>query len=211
MGKAKAATKVAETAETPKPDRYSGRLRFAGGSVSDDFCNIVLNQAIAATWRKHSDADERNRLETMVIAAMSGMEPQDELEGMLVSQLVSVHNSAMERYRRAMISDQTFEGRRENLSQANKLSRTYAVLVEALDRHRGKGQQHVTVEHVHVHRGGQAIVGNVTPPGGGDANKFEEQAHAPSGITYEPGTPMRCPDPERQPVPVASGAGAEAL
>ena len=35
---------------------------------------------------------------------------------------------------------------RENLSQANKLSRTYAVLLDALNRHRGKGQQKVTVE-----------------------------------------------------------------
>jgi hypothetical protein len=30
--------------------------------------------------------------------------------------------------------EQTFEGRRENLSQANKLSRTYAVLLQAADR-----------------------------------------------------------------------------
>ena len=28
---------------------------------------------------------------------------------------------------------------RENLSQANKLSRTYAVLLDALNHHRGKG------------------------------------------------------------------------
>jgi hypothetical protein len=43
-----------------------------------------------------------------------------------------------------MIGEQTFEGRRENLSQANQLSRTYAVLLDALNRHRGKGQQKVT-------------------------------------------------------------------
>src|SRR4030088_2918743 len=67
----------------------------------------------------------------------------------------------MENYPSGMIGEQTFEGRRENLSQANKLSRTYAVLLEALNRHRGKGQQKVTVEHVHVHSGGQAIVGAV--------------------------------------------------
>ena len=42
----------------------------------------------------------------------------------------------------------TFEGRRESLAQANKLSRTYAILLDALNRHRGKGQQKVTVEHV---------------------------------------------------------------
>jgi hypothetical protein len=44
-----------------------------------------------------------------------------------------------------MIGEQTFEGRRESLAQANKLSRTYATLLEALNRHRGKGQQKVTV------------------------------------------------------------------
>jgi hypothetical protein len=34
------------------------------------------------------------------------------------------------------------------------------------NRHRGKGQQKVTVEHDHVHSGGQAVVGLVEPPGG---------------------------------------------
>ena len=67
-----------------------------------------------------------------------------------------------------MLGEQNFEGRRENLSQANKLSRTYAALIEALNHHRGKGQQKVTVEHVHVHSGGQAVVGAVGGPGGGD-------------------------------------------
>jgi hypothetical protein len=68
-----------------------------------------------------------------------------------------------------MIGEQTLEGRRDNLNQANKLSRTYATLIDALNRHRGKGgQQKVTVEHVHVHAGGQAVVGVVESPGGGD-------------------------------------------
>jgi hypothetical protein len=70
-----------------------------------------------------------------------------------------------------------FEGRRENLNQVNKLSRTYAAILEALNRHRGKGQQKVTVEHVHVHAGGQAVVGMVENPGGGDRTKSEEQPH----------------------------------
>jgi hypothetical protein len=66
-----------------------------------------------------------------------------------------------------MLGDQTFEGREENLNQANKLSRTYATLLEALNRHRGKGQQKVPIEHVHVHNGGQAMVGNVEGAGRG--------------------------------------------
>jgi hypothetical protein len=94
---------------------------------------------------------------------------------------------------------QTFEGRRENLAQANKLSRTYATLLEALNRHRGKGQQKVTVEHVHVHSGGQAVVGVVEAPGGGDRAKSEDQPHA---LGYAPGEEMRSTDAKRQRLPV---------
>ena len=81
---------------------------------------------------------------------------------MLVAQLIASHNAAMECYERAMLRKQNFDGRHENLKQATKLSRTYAALTEALDRHCGKGQQRITVEHVHVHAGAQAIVGAVT-------------------------------------------------
>jgi hypothetical protein len=91
--------------------------------------------------------------------------------------MIAVHNATMECHRRAMLSEQTFEGRKESLTQANKLSRTYTTLLEALNRHRGKGQQKVTVEHVHVHAGGQAIVGAVEPPGG-VANGNQRQPHA---------------------------------
>jgi len=60
----------------------------------------------------------------------------------------------------------------------NKLSRTYAILLETLNRHRGKGQQKVTVEHVHVHPGGQPVLGMVESPGGGDRTKSKDQPHA---------------------------------
>ena len=40
----------------------------------------------------------------------------------MAAQLIASHTAAMECYRRAMIGEQSFEGRRENLSQANKLS-----------------------------------------------------------------------------------------
>ena len=83
--------------------------------------------------------------------------------------------------------------------------RAVATLCEALNRHRGKGQQKVTVEHVHVHAGGQAIVGAVTA-GEGGKEKSDEQVHAPSQITHEPGIPMWSQDPEREAVPVPGGA-----
>lgn len=129
---------------------------------------------------KNSSPEDRDKQLSATLAALAGIEPKDELEGMMAAQLIAAHSAAMECYRRAMIGEQTFEGRRESLAQANKLSRTYATPLEALNRHRGKGQQKMTAELVDVHAGGQAVVGMVaTPvgqgPGGGDQAKSEEQ------------------------------------
>ena len=50
----------------------------------------------------------------------------------------------------------------------NKLARTLVARVEALKRYRTGGEQMVTVQHVNVNEGGQAIVGAVScRPGGG--------------------------------------------
>jgi hypothetical protein len=48
----------------------------------------------------------------------------------------------------------------------NKLTRTFTTQMETLKRYRTGGEQKVTVQHVSVGEGGQAIVGNVTqaPP-----------------------------------------------
>jgi hypothetical protein len=175
-----------------------GKLRCIGGSRSDTWNNALVNQVTQALWLGNSDPEETRQQRHAAIHGLMGINPGDELEGMIAAQLVACHNASMECYRRAMISDQTFEGRRENLSQANKLSRTYTTLLEALNRHRGKGQQKVTVEHVHVHEGGQAIVGSVE--GGAMRIKSEDQPHA---LGYAPGQTLRSENTERKALPVA--------
>lgn len=192
-----------------EPDDAKGTLKNIGGSRSDNWNNILANQTVQALWLRHSDPQTRDKQYSATVAALTGIGPKDELEGMMAAQLIAAHSAAMECYRRAMIGEQTFEGRRENLAQANKLSRTYAVLLEALNRHRGKGQQRVTVEHVHVHSGGQAVVGMVAPqpndPGGGDRANLEEQPHAKQiAHAQEPALPS--PDPGRNGLPIARDA-----
>jgi hypothetical protein len=191
------------------PDDLKGTLKRIGGSQSDYWNNILANQTVETLWLKNSDKETRDRQYGATVAGLVGIGPKDELEGMIAAQLLAAHNAAMECYRRAMIGEQTFEGRRENLAQANKLSRTYAALLEALNRHRGKGQQKVTVEHVHVHAGGQAVVGMVAPspglPGGGDLSNLEEQPHAKQiAHAHEPTLPS--PDAGREALPIARDA-----
>jgi hypothetical protein len=184
------------------PDDLKGTLKHIGGSRSDDWNNILALQTVDALW-KHSSPEMQGKQLSAAVAALDGIGPKDELEGMMAAQLIAAHNAAMERYRRAMHSEQTFEGRRENLNQANKLSRTFATVLEALNRHRGKGQQKVTVEHVHVHSGGQAVVGVVEPSGSGDRTKLENQSHARQ-IAHASQPAMRCADETRQSMPTGS-------
>jgi hypothetical protein len=108
-----------------------------------------------------------------MLVGLNGISRRDELDGRMVAQLITAHNAVMDCYRRAAIPKQHAEARCENLAHAGKLSRTFATLLEAANRHRGKGQQKMTVEHLHVHSGGQAVVGMVGTSASGDHAKIE--------------------------------------
>jgi hypothetical protein len=187
------------------PATLPGTLKPIGGSMSDDWNNILVNHTCNALWLRNCDEEDQDRQRGAAVAALIGIGPKDELEGMIAAQLVACHNAVMDCYRRSSLPEQTFEGRQENLNQANKLSRTYATLLEALNRHRGKGQQKVTVEHVHVHSGGQAIVGTVERPTPADLLTAEDQ-HDARQITYAPQPAMRSPNAEAEAVSSASDA-----
>ena len=135
---------------------------FSGSRV-DEFSQVLINQVGNALWRVQGSEKEQDQQIQAILAAMIGIRPQDEIEGMMAAQLVAVHNVAMECLRRAMITEQSHIGREANLNQANKLTRSYAALVESLNKYRGKGvsEQKITVQHVNVSEGGQAIVGNI--------------------------------------------------
>jgi len=59
-----------------------------------------------------------------------------------------------------MLADQTVVGVTENVNRCNKLMRTFTLQVEALSKLRGVSKT-VTVKHVTVASGGQAIIGDV--------------------------------------------------
>jgi hypothetical protein len=87
---------------------------------------------------------------------------------MLAVQMIGVHNMAMEAMKTVMISDQYPQSKESNTNRATKLLRTFTAQMEALKKYRTGGHQKMIVEHVHVHQGGQAIVGNVSQGGGCD-------------------------------------------
>jgi hypothetical protein len=95
---------------------------------------------------------------------------------MLISQMVAVNTAIGKVMQRGMLNDQTFAGKEMNMNLATKLQRTFLAQIEALQKLRGKGQQTMRIEHVHVNAGGQAaIVGHVEHiPGRGEGGKENE-------------------------------------
>jgi hypothetical protein len=165
----------------------------------------LMNQIIsAATKGKDVDMDAINGM----LAMIQALEPRDTLEAMLATQMAAVHYATM--------SLAWTLNHRENIPQQdsasnafNKLARTFAAQIEALNRHRGKGQQQVTVTHMHVHDGGQAIVaGNVQ--GGGASSKPEAQPDAKQ-ITHAPVAPLPSQDKARDTVPITESEEPEAV
>ena len=104
-----------------------------------------------------------------IMSTLQAIKPSDELEGMLAVQMVGIHHLSMTMMHRAANGDQPSNVVQDQVNRVTKLSRTFIAQLEALNKHRGKGQQKMTVEHIHVNDGGQAIIGSVEQ--GGDESK----------------------------------------
>ncbi len=115
----------------------------------------------------HRDLNDR-----FMQAALRSIGPRDALEALLAVQMVRTHNLALTYLERAGGKGQTVLGVQMFSNFADRLLRTFTAQMETLKTYRTKGEQKVEVKHVHVNRGGQAIVGAVSHSGGGgDADK----------------------------------------
>ncbi|MDE8652542.1 hypothetical protein [Novosphingobium album (ex Liu et al. 2023)] len=146
--------------------RYPPNKLYSFAKVAE--CSAVqveqekLTEIAGLLWFGEGLSEEQKHAKILkAIDLFESIEPDDGIEAMLAAQMVGTHHAAIECLRRAMLPGQTFDGRNAALTHAQRLMSLYAKQLAALDKHRGKGQQKVTVEHVNVAAGGQAIVGNV--------------------------------------------------
>lgn len=188
----------------PELDESEPKLSHLGGSKHDEWNQALSNQVLNAAWYgKNSEPKARLDAYYANLSFLAGVNAKDVIEGMMAAQLFASHAASMECYRRAMLPDQSMEGRSANLIQAAKLTRANAAVVEALTKHRNKGKQKITIEHVHVYDGGQAAFISSAAPGEGVAKNKEVQPHA---IGHAAGAAMRCADPKREALPSAGDA-----
>ena len=138
-------------------DTVGETIATTSGGKSKEYGWLIFNQLSQSCYRK----TEFMETLTHISVEMNGIAPKDQVEGMLAAQMIATHHAAMNCYR-IVAQSETVEMMSNVLNSANKLTRTYAMQMEALNRYRGKGQQKMTVEHVHINSGAQAIIGNVT-------------------------------------------------
>ena len=127
------------------------------GTTDGPFLDALMYQ-LATLTQSGGELSEVRLNQTL--ALIRGIAPQDPVEAMLAAQMSAVHTATLNYARRTANADTFMES--EMAEKAfNRLSRTFIAQMDALKKYRTGGEQKMTVEHVHVHEGGQAIVGNV--------------------------------------------------
>ena len=145
---------------------YYGDQIYTG--CTDAEIGNTLNQMTRLfTARKGSIGEEE--LLTKVNASFSvftGMKPKDSIEAMMITQMIALHEMTLLASERSLLKEQPDEFVELNVNRVTKLCRSHASLVEAFNKYRTKGQQKITVQHVNVNDGGQAVIGDINQGGG---------------------------------------------
>ena len=195
---------------TPSFDHPDGLIGVilamrAMGTDSPNFLAGMLSQLLeASTTLSNPQAQEAN----FILSVIDGVEPRDQLEAMLAAQMGALQMASMKMAGR-LARAETVPQQDSATRALAKLTRAFAQQVDALSRYRGKGQQVVRVEHVHVHAGGQAIVGPVDASGRGHDEK-RDQPHA-AAIEHARVEPMWCANATGDAVPGAGDEGEGAM
>jgi len=148
------------------------------GTLTMPSAERVFTQAVnAMAWPK-AKPDEA------VVAGFSilcEMAPKTRIEAMLAVQMLATHDAALAFLHRATLPDQEADRIDAIVTRATRLMRLFTEQLEAMQKLKGMaGQQRVTVEHVHVHEGGQAIVGAVSANrGAGEGVRGDDRSKTP--------------------------------
>ncbi|ADH90227.1 conserved hypothetical protein [Ancylobacter novellus DSM 506] len=198
--------------DTPHSDKVRWCLQYlnAFGTTSSDFANVELNRLISVV---SSGSEPDMRRLNAALAVVDGIQSENEVEATLAVQTAATHAMTM-----TMMSWSQNASMLPHMEAAGnlavKLSRTFTAQVEALTKLRRKGEQKVTRRTCPrpCRRTGRCWQRH---PYRQDMGEMENarQAYADDArpLAFAPASPVWSEDPEREPVPISSGAPYEAL
>ena len=121
--------------------------------------NIIHNGALASNDISNAKFDLKEA-KSLCSEGISALGAQNGLESMLAAQMLSVHQLQQRSMVYANAADD-FELKKYYTNAAIKLANSFVQQANILAKLRGVGGQKIIVEHVDVHQGGQAVVGNI--------------------------------------------------
>ena len=160
------------TAKADQASEMEQRFNAAVGCKTSEVALHLLGQVIRLQHPNIETAsdDQVDGALMTATALLAELQPETATETMLAVQMVGVHKTALTFMHRATVDGQTAEGADRNVLRVTRLMRLFTEQIDAMAKLKGKsGQQRVTVEHVTVGAGGQAIVGAIMPGGRGTA------------------------------------------
>ncbi len=134
-------------------ENYLNTVSEITGTFNEMLGQQLIQQAIEAT----PQANKIDVKAEAVSAALGEMRPKDAIEGMIVTQMVSLHNQMMH-YMKQSADEKNWQVK-ESISRYLKINRQFLACLYGLQRYRNKGQQNVVFQNVNVDPDGRAIVG----------------------------------------------------
>jgi len=134
---------------------HASTISAATGSACPAYGLQIFDMALRACFYRAEDIPS---YAATTQNALLAFQPQDEIEGHLVTRLITLHDHYMQYMARAR-SAATQAVIDSCINNATKLMRLYNETLQTLNKHRRGGEQRVVVQHQHinVHEGGQAV------------------------------------------------------
>jgi len=134
-----------------------------GNTLSDEFAEVMLGKLITALRPGPFDHLDEATLNA-AMAVISSINPQTELAALIAVQIAATGFAGLKFLRQSQhhmdeIYIDVYGG------YATKLFRLQLEMIQAFDRHQGGNKQTMEVRHVHIHAGGQGVVGIVNAAG----------------------------------------------
>jgi hypothetical protein len=141
-------------------------------NFQDGFGKHVVSKNAIADTKYNETAEMKNKMQASK-DSITAIDPQSNIELLLASQMMSVHNF-QQRMLGYAINASLPETSVKYGNLVAKLSNVFIQQVNLMQRLKGGGEQKVVFEHVHIHSGGKAVVGTVntnSPPTTPTGNK----------------------------------------
>src|ERR1700732_877501 len=159
-------------APTPDLEGHRKRLREAlGNTLSDEFVDVILGKLVEALRPGLYDQLEKATLNA-ALATIDSMRPRSELQALLAVQIIATGFAGL-RFLRQSHRNMTEDFIDVYGNYAIKLLRLQNDMIQTFDRYRRGNKQTVEGRHVHIHSGGQGVVGIINPPDDRDAGVRE--------------------------------------